>query len=108
MAKAVSKRASEGQPLPQLSESQIMAAIKLLKVLSGEVRFRVLNLLSCKAELCVTDICDELKLPQPLVSNHLGMLSMLEAVTSRREKQRIFYTITPKVKALVAAIGASV
>src|SRR5213596_2638434 len=47
----------------------------LFRLLSDKTRLNILLLLS-KGERNVTSLCDELRLPQPTVSHHLGLLRM--------------------------------
>lgn len=45
-------------------------------------------------EQSVSDICDTLELPQANVSQHLAILREKGLVTTRREGQRVFYSLT--------------
>ena len=47
-------------------------------------------------ELCVDELAKKLKLRQPTVSHHLGILRLHRFVTSRREGKRVFYSLNPK------------
>ena len=39
----------------------------------------------------MTSLCQELVLPQPTVSHHLGLLRMRNLITNRREGKQVFY-----------------
>ena len=41
--------------------------------------------------------CDELQLPQPTVSHHLGLLRMNNVIGNRRSGKQVFYTLNGRV-----------
>lgn len=45
-------------------------------------------------EMSVSGICDQLDLPQSNVSQHLGILRDKGLVTSRRDGQKVYYSLT--------------
>lgn len=69
----------------------------LLKLLSDGTRLRILMLLS-KGERNVTSLCNELKLPQPTVSHHLGLLRMKNVISNRRNGKQVFYALDSQVR----------
>jgi DNA-binding transcriptional ArsR family regulator len=69
----------------------------LFKLLSDGTRLRILMLLS-KGERNVTSLCDELGLPQPTVSHHLGLLRMRQVIVNRRSGKQVFYGLDGQVK----------
>lgn len=69
-------------------------AVDALKFLSDRNRLRILVALT-RAETCVCDLIDELDLPQPLVSYHLGKLKKAGLVLTRRDAQWIYYSLDP-------------
>jgi ArsR family transcriptional regulator len=71
-------------------------AVETLKFLSDRNRLRIVMALT-QAETCVCDLIDELDLPQPLVSYHLGKLRKAGLVRSRRQAQWIYYSIDPEI-----------
>src|SRR5687767_228724 len=71
---------------------------ELFKLLSDRTRLRILNLLA-KGERNVSSLCDELKLPQPTVSHHLGLLRMRNVIVNRRNGKQVFYGLDGHVKA---------
>src|SRR6478735_8030729 len=64
----------------------------LFKLLSDGTRLRILMLLA-KGERNVSSLCDELKLPQPTVSHHLGLLRMKNVISNRRHGKQVFYAL---------------
>jgi ArsR family transcriptional regulator len=75
-------------------DTALEQAVETLKFLSDRNRLRILTLLA-RAETCVCDVIDELDLPQPLVSYHLGKLRKAGLVRARRDAQWIYYSLDP-------------
>src|SRR3712207_1477906 len=69
----------------------------LFKLLSDCTRLRILMLLA-KGERNVSSLCDELKLPQPTVSHHLGLLRMRNIIANRRSGKQVFYGLDGQVQ----------
>lgn len=68
----------------------------LFRLLSDKTRLNILLLL-VEGERNVTSLCEELKLPQPTVSHHLGLLRMSSIIANRRSGKQVFYTLNGKV-----------
>src|SRR4051812_33164886 len=68
----------------------------LFRLLSDKTRLNILLLLS-DGERNVTSLCDELKLPQPTVSHHLGLLRMNNVISNRRNGKQVFYSLNGRV-----------
>ena len=66
---------------------------KLFRVLSDETRLKLLVILRQKGEAHVTELCRTLRLPQPTVSHHLGLLRVHGLVRNRRNGKQVFYSI---------------
>ncbi len=66
----------------------------LLKCISDETRFEILELLQKDKELCVNDFVEKLQKDQPLVSHHLKTLKKCGIVKSRDEGKKAIYTIS--------------
>jgi len=64
--------------------------------LSDKTRLNILMLLS-EGERNVTSLCEALKLPQPTVSHHLGLLRMNNIIGNRRNGKQVFYTLNGRV-----------
>ena len=72
----------------------------LFKALADATRLRILALL-VGGEICVCEIHDALKLPQPTVSRHLAYLRRSGLVATRREGMLVHYRIaSPDVTVL--------
>jgi ArsR family transcriptional regulator, zinc-responsive transcriptional repressor len=71
----------------------------LMKLLSDPTRLQILLMLA-NGERNVSSICDELKLPQPTVSHHLGLLRLSNVINNRRAGKQIFYTINGRLEGL--------
>ena len=81
-------------PSPELLALEPLA--DLFKLLSDGTRLRILSLLS-KGERNVSSLCEELKLPQPTVSHHLGLLRMRNIIINRRSGKQVFYGLDGQV-----------
>ena len=67
---------------------------RLYKGLADESRMKILFLLDELGEACVRDIQQVLKVPQPTVSRHLGLLKRMGVVDNhRRGKWNYYYVI---------------
>lgn len=67
------------------------------KGLADPKRLLILTTLQ-DGERSVSEICEELDLPQANVSQHLAILREKGLVLSRKEGQRVFYTVaSPKI-----------
>src|SRR5215203_237936 len=83
---------------PGASVQDLEPLAGLFKLLSDGTRLRILMLLA-KGERNVSSLCEELKLPQPTVSHHLGLLRMKHIITNRRHGKQVFYGLNGHVKA---------
>src|SRR5207302_6269765 len=70
----------------------------LFRLLSDKTRLNILFLLS-EGERNVTTLCEQLKLPQPTVSHHLGLLRMNNIISNRRTGKQVFYSLNGRVDA---------
>ncbi len=68
----------------------------LLRLLSDKTRLNILLMLS-SGERNVSNLCDALRLPQPTVSHHLGLLRMSNIITGRRDGKQVFYGLDGRV-----------
>jgi ArsR family transcriptional regulator, zinc-responsive transcriptional repressor len=71
--------------------------VGLFRLLSDKTRMKILLLLS-KGERNVTSLCEELDLPQPTVSHHLGLLRMSNLIGNRRNGKQVFYGLNGQVE----------
>jgi len=67
--------------------------VVLAKILSDINRIKILALLHRDENLCVCEICDTLKLSQPLVSRHLGQMKKAQLVDVHKEGKWSVYTL---------------
>jgi DNA-binding transcriptional ArsR family regulator len=65
---------------------------ELFSMLSDATRVHLLLSLADE-EKNVTTLCEELALPQPTVSHHLGLLRMAGLASPRRDGKQIFYSL---------------
>jgi len=79
---------------------------RFLKVLAEPRRLAILCLLM-QREMCVCEILAEMGISQPLTSHHLSVLAEAGLIRSRRQAQRIFYSIVPEALAQLNASFAA-
>jgi DNA-binding transcriptional ArsR family regulator len=65
---------------------------ELCHILGDKTRLRILQVLH-EGESNVSCLCKDLKLPQPTVSRHLGIMRMAGLVENRREGKEIHYSL---------------
>lgn len=70
----------------------------MFRAFSDRTRLRILHLLQ-GGELCVGDIVEILRVPQPRVSRHLAYLRKAELVLSRKAGLWSFYSLAPATSA---------
>jgi ArsR family transcriptional regulator len=79
---------------------------QLFHVLADPTRLRLVMTLMTKGELHVSDLCGKLRLPQPTVSHHLGLLRAAGLVRNRRNGKLVLYSIHPaRFKGDLRAVG---
>jgi len=86
---------------------QLLVMESLFKALADATRLRILGLL-LTGEVCVCDIHESLKIPQPKASRHLAYLRRAGLVDTRREGLWIHYRLgkvdDPVLNAIVDAV----
>ncbi len=75
-----------------VTEQDLGQLSSLFRLLSDRTRLSILMRLA-EGERNVTSLCEELALPQPTVSHHLGLLRMNNLVGSRRYGKQVFYAL---------------
>ncbi len=80
----------------EASEQHMENLASLFRLLSDTTRLNLLMLLA-DGERNVTSLCESLKLPQPTVSHHLGLLRMSNVITNRRNGKQVFYSLNGRV-----------
>jgi len=81
---------------PMTSDQDLEQLTAVFRLLSDKTRLNILLLLS-DGERNVTSLCEALKLPQPTVSHHLGLLRMNNIIGNRRDGKQVFYTLNGRV-----------
>ena len=82
----------------------ITEAMSLLKAISNEKRLLILCKLS-NTELSVSQIADGINLSQSALSQHLAVLREKGLVSTRREHQAIYYSIScPEVTDIIQVL----
>jgi ArsR family transcriptional regulator, zinc-responsive transcriptional repressor len=79
-----------------VSDMELDQFTALFRLLSDKTRLKILVLLSA-GERNVTSLCDELQLPQPTVSHHLGLLRSSNIIDNRRSGKQVFYALNGRV-----------
>jgi len=87
------------------SKSELREWARDFKLLGDPTRIGILAELAAKPQN-VTSLCKALKLKQPTISHHLGLLRMGRLVTSVRKGKSVEYTAeTSSLKAMASALG---
>jgi DNA-binding transcriptional ArsR family regulator len=82
---------------PGVRDQNLEPLAGLFKLLSDKTRLKILILLS-KGERNVSSLCEELELPQPTVSHHLGLLRIERIISNRRHGKQVFYGLDGQVR----------
>lgn len=76
-----------------MSDEQSLSSLcQLFRLLSDKTRLQIVMLLA-GGERNVTSLCEELKLPQPTVSHHLGLLRMNRVIINKRHGKQVIYAL---------------
>src|SRR6266850_2316971 len=86
---------------------QLVEMESLFKALADATRLRILGLLLA-GEVCVCDIHETLKIPQPKTSRHLAYLRRSGLVETRRDGLWIHYRLGTLADPVLEAIGNAV
>lgn len=86
---------------------QLIQMETLFKALADVTRLRILGLL-LTGEVCVCDIHDSLKIPQPKASRHLAYLRRAGLVETRRDGLWVHYRLGTFADPVLAALGDAV
>ena len=81
---------------PGVAEQDLDQLTSLFQLLSDKTRLRILLLLA-EGERNVTTLCEDLALPQPTVSHHLGLLRTRNVIGNRRQGKQVFYALNSTV-----------
>jgi DNA-binding transcriptional ArsR family regulator len=80
------------------TDQELTELTAIFRLLSDKTRLNILWLLA-EGERNVSSLCDQLKLPQPTVSHHLGLLRTSNIIDNRRAGKQVFYGLNGKVDA---------
>ncbi len=78
--------------------------VELSKIFSDKNRLKILGLIQREQRVCVCEICDTLKLSQPLVSRHLKLMKSGGVVEATKERQWIHYSLTQEKHPLLEVV----
>ncbi len=81
---------------------------KIMALAGNEVRFKILFLLQRETELCPCDFADILEMSVPAISQHLRKMKDVNVITTRRDGQTIFYSISKENEAFLTTILSNV
>ena len=79
-------------------EQSLNNLCQLFRLLSDKTRLQIVMLLA-SGERNVSSLCEELDLPQPTVSHHLGLLRMNRVIINKRQGKQVIYTLETTGKA---------
>ena len=80
----------------EVNDRDLEQLTAIFRLLSDKTRLNILMLLS-QGERNVTALCEQLRLPQPTVSHHLGLLRMNNVIGNRRDGKQIFYALNGQI-----------
>jgi ArsR family transcriptional regulator len=86
----------------EVADQDLEQLTSLFRLLSDKTRLTILFLLA-EGERNVTSLCDELSLPQPTVSHHLGLLRVNNVIGNRRKGKQVFYALNGRVTSSASA-----
>jgi DNA-binding transcriptional ArsR family regulator len=78
--------------LPQIDQADAVSCARIHKALSDETRLMILAYLE-SGELCVCELLEALKKPQPTVSHHLMILQNAGFIKSRKLGRWVMYSL---------------
>jgi len=90
-----------------LIDQEVEPLAGTFRLLSDKTRLKILLLLT-SGERNVSSLCQELALPQPTVSHHLGLLRMQNLISNRRSGKQVFYGLGGHVNPSEGGIGLEI
>jgi ArsR family transcriptional regulator len=88
-------------------EKQLQSAERLFQALGDATRLRILGLLLA-GEVCVCDIHESLRIPQPKASRHLAYLRRAGLVETRRQGLWVYYRLAEASDPVLSTLRAVV
>ncbi|MBL4654593.1 MAG: helix-turn-helix transcriptional regulator [Bacteroidia bacterium] len=98
------KQIHTGKTLLEKNAQGLRDVSQILNLGGNEVRLKILYLLEAEKELCVCDLTDILEMNVSAISQHLRKMKDGGIVNSRKDGQTIFYSLEPKVNAILKSI----
>ena len=93
--------------MPQAKAARLGTMEQLFKAMADQTRLRILALLA-GGEVCVCDIHETLRIPQPRASRHLAYLRRTGLVLDRKDGLWVYYRLAdpddPVLKTLLSAV----
>jgi DNA-binding transcriptional ArsR family regulator len=83
--------------LLDMTDQDVVALSRLFGLLGDPTRVRIMLLL-CRGEMNVSRLCEVLRMAQPTVSHHLGLLRRGGLLQTRRDGKSIHYALDGKVE----------
>ena len=80
---------TESSGAGRTSDAELRAIRVYLRALGDTVRLQLLHLLAAQGEMNVMDLAHTLRVSQPLVSWHLGVLRRADLVSVRRQGRQV-------------------
>ena len=80
---------------------ELESLVGLFRLLSDKTRLQILMILA-RGERNVSSLCEELQLPQPTVSHHLGLLRTKNLIANRRNGKQVFYGLNGLIQSQTA------
>jgi len=85
----------------ETTKKELLRKSELLKVLGHPERLAIL-LLVYEEEMCVKDLMEALRISQPKVSQHVGLMKELGILSFRKEGTKVIYRLSnPVVKEIL-------
>jgi len=93
--------------VPQVTDQDLEQLTAMFRLLTDKTRLTILLILA-NGERNVTSLCNELKLPQPTISHHLGLLRMGSVIANRRAGKQVFYGLNGRIDASASSLSIAV
>jgi ArsR family transcriptional regulator len=84
----------------------LKALDRVLKALADPTRLRIVGLLQ-RGEVCVCDIHDSLRIPQPRASRHLAYLRHAGVVEAEKRGLWVYYRLAPQPPVVQTMLDAA-
>jgi len=78
-----------------VSQRELLEKAELLKVLGHPERLAIV-LLTLYREMCVKELVEALKISQPKVSQHVGLMKEVGLLTFRKEGTKVLYRVSDR------------